>query len=1177
MQHALGDGSVLLCRNSFTQQLLRMLKRTAILLLAACLMVSAGGYAQNITLSEKNAPLEKIFREIKKQAGYTFLYSSEVMKQARKVDIEVRNAKLEYVLNSCFAHQPLTWEMDGKIIIVKPKPVEETKQGSAATPIDVHGKVENEKKEPVVASISIKGTNRGTTTNEKGAFELKAVEDNAVLVVSGITIETFEVKIGGRTDLAVLSAKRKVTAMDDVQVTVNTGYQKISRERFVGSYSQLDSTMYNLRAGTDILQRLDGTVTGILFDKKSRSSSLELIQVRGLSTLNSSRAPLIVVDNFPFKQDISLLNQNDIESITVLKDAAATSIWGAQAGNGVIVITTRKGKYNKPLSVSFSSNISIREKPDLYYTPLMSSSDFIDMEIFLFNKGYYDNDLNNTAVYLPVTPVVELLAKRRAGKLSAQDSAGVIDGYRSMDVRRDVDRYAFRKAIMQQYSLNVGGGTNLFNYNISAGYRRDLNGTRNSKPNDGYNVNVTAGLIPVKKLEINTQLSYAKSTGRSVDFSFPGRVYPYAQLADEEGRALALPTDTRMGYLDTVGAGQLLDWKFRPLDEVRLADNTINAHLVMLGTSVNYRFRSWINASLNYQYNMQLVDGSYYNSMETYYTRSKINGYTNLSSQDPAIRNPLPVGAILLTSHAASVSQNARGQLNINKLFSGKHAVTALVAGEVSETKTAGNENHFYGFNKEFGTYATAVDYVSRFPVYGLPNYYQQIPNISAYRPGTKNRFVSYLANASYTYNGRITLYVSARKDGANIFGANTNRKWKPLWSVAGSWDIAREHFFKVAWMPQLKIRASYGYSGNPGTVSAVPTISYRANPAPITGNMYALTNEAPNPDLRWEKNRTINLALDFSFLQNRLSGMIDVYRKQSTDLISSQTVAPSSGFISLTNVNIANLEVKGFEIRLQVKNIQKKYFEWTTGWGLSHAKTVVTKLFTKRVRTADFASGDMNPSEGQIVFGLTSYRWAGLDANGNPMGYLNKQVSTDYNAILNDSFQNQVFNGSSIPLYYGNMTNSISWKNFSFTANISYRLAFYYRRPALSYSSLAQQWSGHAEFAARWQKPGDEKITNVPSLVYPLMQNRDGFYQNAEINVLRGDNVRLSDLQLNYRWNGTSAMPFNNLSVFMNVNNLNLILWRKDKSVVDPDYAAGSLLLYPTPKNWTIGVVLNL
>jgi hypothetical protein len=192
-------------------------------------------------------------------------------------------------------------------------------------------------------------------------------------------------------------------------------------------------------------------------------------------------------------------------------------------------------------------------------------------------------------------------------------------------------------------------------------------------------------------------------------------------------------------------------------------------------------------------------------------------------------------------------------------------------------------------------------------------------------------------------------------------------------------------------------------------------------------------------------------------------------------------------------------------------------------------------------------------------------------------MGYFNKQVSTDYNAILNDSLQNQVFNGSSIPLYYGNMTNSISWKNFSFTANITYRLAFYYRRPALSYSSLAQQWSGHAEFAARWQKPGDEKITNVPSLVYPLMQNRDGFYQHAEINVLRGDNVRLSDLQLNYRWNGTSARPFKDLSVFMNVNNLNLILWRKDKSVVDPDYAAGSLLLYPTPKNWTIGVVLNL
>ncbi|MDP4264523.1 MAG: SusC/RagA family TonB-linked outer membrane protein [Bacteroidota bacterium] len=1164
-------------------KILLTMKIMAVLLTAFCLHASAAGYAQTVTISAKKAPLERVFAEIEKQTGYGFVYRWELLQKTKPVDLQLNQASLKDALDICFMNQPLSYSIVDKTIIVSKKENEQITLLTAPL-IDVKGKVTNEKGEPVAgASIRVKETNKGTSTDENGVFALSGVDAEATLVISGINIETIEVKLDGKTDLQTLAVKTKIT--EGEQVVISNGYTKTTAERFVGSYSQLSNVAYERRAGMDIISRLDGTVTGFLFDKKSSSDQLGTIQIRGISTItgiglsqSASSAPLIIVDNFPFKQDLNTLNPNDVENITVLKDAAATSIWGAQAGNGVIVITTKKGKYNQPLQVSISSNITMQEKPDQYYYPQMSIPDFINAEIFLYRNGQYDASLNNRSSWPAVSPVVEILAMRKSGKISGLDSTAQIDALKSMDLRRDLDKYAYRNAIFQQHYINLSGGNSSFNYTFSGGYNRNLNNVQNSRPDDQFTINTQTGFRPIKNLEIITGISYSQAMQRSASFSLPGKIYPYAQLADAQGHPLAVPNHRRVAYLDTVGGGELFDWKYRPLEEPGLTDRKDLNRFLMLNINVSYRFANWISGTISYQYRNETSDNSNYYSPETYFTRDLINTYTNLSQTNPDLLHPVPVGSILDLQHSKSTSQNARGQLNFHKSFGIRHELSAMAATEISETTGANDFNRFYAYNNDFGTYKSTIDYLTPFPLYGGASGSSRVPNGSISSPQVYSRFVSFISNASYTYNGRYSIYASARKDGSNVFGVNTNRKWKPLWSAGASWDISKEGFYNIKnWFSSLRFRASYGYSGNPGNASGLPTITFGSTLSPLANLTAAFPNDPPNPDLKWEKVKIVNEALDFSLFNNRLSGSIDVYQKTSSDIISQSPLAPSTGNLSFV-INLASLKGNGFEIGLNSKNIDRK-FKWQTSFGLSYSKTIVTKLYNGKYTAQDFTLYGLNPAEGKIAYGMSSYRWEGLDPlTGDPRGYFNKQVSTNYNAIFNDSVTNQVFHGSAIPLYFGFIGNSFSWKNFTLSSNITYRLDFYFRKPTISYNDLATTWQGNADYALRWQKPGDEKLTTVPSFPNLLNSDRDNFYKFSEVNVLRGDNIRLNDVRLQYLLDNKiwKKMPFKCLQLFVYVNNLNLILWRKNKSAMDPDFVGGSAFIAPTPKTWTGGFSLN-
>jgi TonB-dependent starch-binding outer membrane protein SusC len=1026
-------------------------------------------------------------------------------------------------------------------------------------PITITGKVINEERQPVPgATITIKGTNKKTIANTNGEFTIHDAKFTDTLIITAIGYETDTYSID-HSPLTInrpftIMLKRKIVSLGEV--IISTGYQEIAKERATGAFEKIDPALISRNTSSNILERLEG-VSSIYFDR--RNGSVNPVTIRGRSTIFGNAGPLIVVDNIPYDGDINHLDPNDIESVTILKDAAAASIWGVRAGNGVIVLTTKKGSFNKKPSLEISSNIIIGEEPNLFYAPAMTSADFIDMETMLFNKGLYNADINNTTNRPPLTPVVELLLKRRNGLITAQDSASAMGNMKTHDLRNDYARYFYRSSFTQQYMLTSSGGASRITYRISAGLTKNLSDNIRSS-SQRVNLRSQTLFIPVKQLEINTIISYTgfKTTpGGMSNISITGSrtAYPYAQLANDAGDHLVVIKDYRLSYIDTAGAGKLLDWKYRPLDELDFADNGSRSNELRLNTSIKYTFIKDLSAELRYQFEKQSVTRENYYSQQTYFARNLINKFYNPNATN---KYGIPLGGILDEYSSDLISHSARAQLNYKRTWNAIHDIVLLAGTEIRELQTSSYTFRTYGYDDDRLTYG-AVNWSATLPVYNNLGNAQLIPNPASFDEGTL-RFVSLFANGSYTYKSKYILSASIRKDASNIFGVNANRKWIPLWSAG------------LAWKPsgQLKLRAAYGYNGNTdNSLSAFTTITYFSS-AMFTSLPYARVNNPPNPELRWERQSVLNIGADFNTKNKRIEGSLDLYIKNGKDLIGNSPVEQTTGVQSpqLTFTyrgNVAAMRGKGLELQLTTINITRP-LTWRTILLFNYATAKVTKYYRTDLNASAYLNAGLsiNPVIGKPLYTIYSYQWAGLDpATGDPLGLIDKQPSKDYTALLNVTVDNLDYHGSAIPAVFGSLRNEWEYKNFALSCNIMYKLGYYFRRSSINYNSLLANWVTHSDYEKRWQKTGDELSTSVPSFIYPNPSvNRDNFYSSSSVLVEKGDHIRLQDIAVSY----TFKKP--QLKIYAYINNIGII-WKANRSGLDPDYPAGG---FPLPATYSFG-----
>lgn len=1189
--------------------LFRVMRLLVLFMLAGLMHVSAATYSQTVTLKGRNLPLSAVFEAITAQTGYEVGGYGNALKAAKAVTVDFENLPLADAMKRILTGQPLDFTIEDRTIVIKDAPLSSNparhlersaaeSNGSLlipAIPI-LTGKITDSLGNPLQGA-SIKVINASgqltalqTLTDSHGEFTLRNVPDDATLEISYIGFVTQKVK--AKADVGTMVLKTVSAQLEEV--TINTGYQNISKERFVGSYAQLDSQAFHSMPGTGIIDRLDGRIPGMLFEK-NRSQFPQ--QIRGISTLvgagaNTSSSPLIILDNFPVNEsfDISRINQNDVLSVTVLKDAAAASIWGSRAGNGVIVITTKKGAYNQRFKTSFSSNVALTEIPDVFYVPRISISDFIDIEQELFSKGHY-NQLLSFLSRPVVSPVAEILDQERRGLLSTNEAKEQIDALRENDLRDELNKYVYRPAIVQQHYVNFNGGTNLLAYNLSGGFNQHLNNTKGAKPRNEYNFNSNAVFRPTPKLELLGAINFNQSVDKSVTLPSIQNASPYQLLADSNGDALAVPQNYRQSYIDTVGNSQLLDWSYRPLDEIGLADRNQTSQAVQFTTKASYEPLPWLKFSIDYQYNLSVFQWRDHQSLSTYTTRDLINSFTNPSAANSSLINPIPVGGILNLTNAKRTSYNLRGGVSVNKNWNDAHYISGMVMGEMSDARGDGSSEWFYGYDDNTGTFVQNLDYYNRYPkVFAQwPNTSATLPSLNSYNVYPINKSISYLANASYSFKNKYTLYGSARRDGANFFGVTTNNRWKPLWSVGAGWNISSEDFYSLDFIPMLKLKSSYGYTGNVNTLLSARLVLQHQDPDFFTRYPNLAPINAPNPNLRWEQQKIANLGVDLAF-RNLFNMSFEIYSKRSEDVLSAALLAPSVGIERYT-INNADLRTRGFDLSLN-SNHKLGAFSVASGLNLSYSKTRILKFQQNEIqdtyRAREFVEYNLNAKTGQIAFPLSSYRWGGLDPeNGDPQGYLNGGISKDYLGIFNDSLNNQVFHGSSMPLYYGNFLNTVKWKNLSLIFNLTGKFAFYFREPSLS---LVHQ-SGILNFGStnylsdyydRWQSPGDESFTSVPSITYPNHpnQNRQIFYRYADIHVKRGDHIKLNDISLTYNWvsRWTENLFIQNIDFTARASNLNAILWRAEKSDFDPEFAGGAsnIVVGPTSRVWTAAIGIH-
>lgn len=1141
--------------------------------------------AQKVDLHVKNESFKSVIRTLQKQTGYSFIINEQYLRQARRVTIAISGTEILEVLPLLFRGQPFGYEVDANVVSVVPKtdPVVETLHATSLQD-QITGRVTDSLGHPLEkATVKIKGTNRATFTDRDGRFTLRGVEDGAVLEISYLGYSPIE--LPATADLGTIILRSSQATLGEVEVVFSTGYQSLPKERATGSFTQIDNELFNRSVSTDLISRLEGVTNGLLFERPNTTdapSSNPNLRIRGISTIRGESAPLIVVDNFPYEGDISNINPNDVESISVLKDAAAASIWGARAGNGVIVVTTKSGSISRKPTLSFNSNVNITDRPDLYYDrTYLPPADAVELERTLYGLGRYTK--NDWTAY---TPVIDILFARDEGLIDSETADSRLDDLKRYDIRDEAGKYLYRKSVNQQYALNINGGTDRNQYYISAGFdksaehlignsfaRTTLNAKNDFQPLNGLNISSSISYMQ-NRLDNNGISMFALTPSGMND------VYVYARLADAYGNALPIVRNNRYTYTDNALAMGLLDWHYRPLDELTTNDNTSNSQEIRLNTAIRYNVLKGFAAEARYQY--QNIGNSFRNhySQDSYFARHEINRFTQVNGA-----HPIPLGGILDRSGNTFTSHYGRLQLDYNDNWGERHEINGLAGFEMRQEHLMGSgSSRLYGYNDEILTHVTNLDFNSSFPT--RPRLSGRITNGNSTGNQTTDRFVSYYANLSYTYDGRYIFSGSTRWDASNIFGVAFNQKGVPLWSVGTAWNVAKEEFYKLDWMPSLKLRATYGANGNAvRSLSALPTISYASAPNTITGLPSGVLLNVGNPDLRWEKVEVLNFGLDFSILDNRVFGNIEWYNKNSSNLIGDDFLDPTTGIhftggsYNLHNRrNYADLKTTGFDIELNTINIDGA-LKWQTTYLFNYVKNRVTNYYAPpSIQAIDFMPliASTPVKEGLPLEQLYAIPWNGLDATGAPLVMVNGELSTDYNAYFNNlTYEDLLQVGITVPPYFGSIRNTFSWHSLSLSFNILWRAGHKFRRESIRYNSLfGTSRVTHIDYLDRWQNAGDELTTIVPSMPTSTNLRRDQAYTFSDALIERGDNIRLQDINISYLLSSkyVNKAGLSQVRLYAYANNLG-ILWKHTKYEIDPDVRSA----FPQPLQMAFGLQIQL
>jgi TonB-linked SusC/RagA family outer membrane protein len=1187
-----------------------VMKLTAILLLTMVLQGSARTIAQTVTYSGRMVPIPRVLTAFKDQTGYRFFYRNEDLQDAGLVTVDFKNTPLKMALNEMFGGLLYEYEIQGNTIFISKKPAPKPQPDKVfmdaigltiEMPGDVRGIVRDEKNNPLPGvTVFARTTRTVMVTGPEGDFVFRNLNDGDTLQFSSINYELQAARVSTRS-LMIIYMKPKVARLESVTV-YNTGFQTLSKERATGSFSKPDMEVFTKRTGTmDLIGRLEGQIAGLQIAGNASSYTANTngngvttkkSLIRGVTSVSLGTEPLYVV-NGVIIAEFSSVNVDDIEDITVLKDAAAASIWGARAANGVIVITTKTGNKNQRMSISYSGFVNYTGRPDFSYGKAMNSQQFIQTA-----KETFDPVANpwSSVATSGLAPHEQILYDQNRGIISAATANQKLDSLASINGLGQISDLFYRPTISTNHSISASGGNNVYSFYGSLGYT----GTQSATPgerNNSYKLNLTQSITAGTRMKLTVSASVINTV--SSKQNMPGvtpNFLPYQLFQDATGKGITMNYLT--GYSDSVRQNyqsrSRINLDYNPMNEI--SQGSSNSNNLSINVTANAMVKLWKGFSFVGTYGYQKAPGTaiYYSDSKLLSQRKQIISLTVAPTigSTPVYNFPLN-GGNYQTGTNDQRNWTVRNQLAYDgTLRRGRDHLTVQVGNDVQEGYQDRTSTTLYGYDQNLGTYAI-LDYAKlrsgiSGTVTGFGSLFANPYSISK----TTSRFISYFALGSYSIDNKYSFDASVRQDYSNQLGKNLSKQSKPSWSFGARWQLNKEKFLQTAtWLNNLSLRATHGILGNSPYVGAASltdvfsSVASSNNSNAIAGDALTLSNVA-NTSLSWEVTHVTNIGIDFTVLNQRFGGGIDVYQKNTTDLIGSVQLNPWTGRTSLTG-NIGKLVNRGIEITLRSENIRGKDFSWSTSANFSYNynKLVSYSKPSPFLNTASSRVGGSGAVVGYNTSALFAYQFAGLDNIGDPQIYLaDKTVTKSPNiAQLGDV----VYAGITRPTMFGGMTNNFNYKGLSLSLNAIYTFGAVMRKDVASSLSgrilyTSTSFGGpniQTYIMDRWRKPGDEAITNIPSYVASsagFTRRNLSYYTQGDINVVSADYIKLRDVTLSYNL-PASALQFLKIqraNVF--VQTTNFMLWKANHEGIDPEVSRSAATGYPG-HSYSFGVNLSL
>ncbi|MFS4418679.1 SusC/RagA family TonB-linked outer membrane protein [Maribacter sp. 2307ULW6-5] len=1040
---------------------------------------------------------------------------------------------------------------------------------------DVTGTVTDEDGVPLFGvSIIIEGTQRGVSTNFDGAYSISA-KSGDVLRFSFLGFEDATVTVDESTTYNVVmkSSSFELAGVD----VVSTGYQKISKERATGSIATINTDVLERKIDQNIISKIVGEAPGVQFDPFIQEKNSIGLVIRGRSSINATTEPLVVVDGFAIPGGFSTINPNDVETITILKDAAATSIWGIRAANGVIVITTKKGTDKEKLSVNLTINSAVTLKRDIFSAPFADPSTQVDYQLELFKFGEFSQgrslfggELDQFSLF-QTNAVRETMLRLQRGDINIATADARINALRNNDGREEYSRMFMRQRTWNQYNLGISAGGERYNINSSLVYNENQGEIVNDR-SDQFILNVTANYKLTDKLQarFSTNMTHTKDqngigTG-PVDYLSS---YPiFERIVDDNGNYLPMFGGVNIESSQLAQRrGYPYPWTFNLKQESDNNEDTSTNMDIRIQTGLNYQIMKGLNVDLSYQYLYNTNLGRELFNENTFFTRNQVNFFSQVDENGQVVETPVPVGSILDTDSRSSLDNTFRAQLNYDKsLDEGRHSINAIAGYEVRKQVTEFNSDRKFGYDDQSLIF-NQPNFNTR---YGSPIFDGQ----NLISPGSnvifnENRFLSYYGNAAYSYDSRYTISGSMRLDDTNLFGASEQFRNIPLFSVGLKWNLTNEDFFNSGFFQNLNLRGTYGSGGNVDRNTSPFLVARQGRDQGSFLNNYLTISNPPNPTLRLEKTKILNLGIDFSMANGRIFGNVEYYDRQSEDLLARRNISPTLG-LSSSFLNVAELYNRGFDIDLGAILVNKGDFRYDIRILYSQNENKITRVDESNPGEIFlFTQTDANAFVvGEPVDTFYSFRYAGLDRQGNP-SFFNEnneivEVGGDIGAV--EALKNE---GSRSPNRTGSLTNTITYKNFSLRMLATYSGGNRFRF-GQNYDPRFFPNNVGSDFVSRWQRPGDELLTDVPRVTSPQETSTPLYLylDESDRNTDDATNIRLQQINFTYQFPKDLVEKLSMRSFSIGLQADNVKVWNFNKWDVDPFSP-----LLPIPPTFTLNL----